>query len=295
MLNEQPSLTSVPREESISEEQDHAHGEFANVDEQTAIDNSASELTPDQDELVDHVDQTQHNKMPVPAMIKFGLPALIALVLVTAGLGASYFISTDKEPDAEIAAESMFEIGGASIESNTHTPNTNASANDERLSYIEADINSIESLLPSLQQDYSNLQADFEKAIASLSSRDKDLNELRISLSEITDTLIPGLSVTDKRQAVMLADLRAESIKNKQLINQSKNQKIETPPFTVVSIDEWGGVASAVIIMDGRSTVASIGDVRSGWRIINIVQPDCIHVMRVNGTKTMNICGVGVL
>ena len=77
--------------------------------------------------------------------------------------------------------------------------------------------------------------------------------------------------------------------KHELYVADALNAKTRLPPFELLSIDIWGNTTSAVILMDNKTSFASMGDTRAGWHIVNIMKPDCINVQHVNQT-IIKIC-----
>jgi len=243
-------------------------------------------------------EKSETNKPPVPPLIKFGLPALVIIVLVITGVVTNYIISDDDAGPVQAVSPNSFKIGGAPIEPGAHAPATGAPVPfpvDEQLSGIESDIDTLRLIIAPLQKSNAELQTQVTTLYETVTERDRQLDELRSMLISLTDNTIPSLVIADKQHTKTLNALQGSIDKNKRRIDQATQRKAETPPFTLLSIDEWGAMTSAVLEMNGKTTVASVGDVRAGWRITKIVRPDCVHAVRVTGRKTVKICGTGGL
>lgn len=236
-------------------------------------------------------DTRKTTKTPLPPLIKFGLPALIVIIFITVGLAANNIISDD---GVDLATPHSFEIGGAPIQPGSHAPvigEPGLFSSDEQLSGIESDIDALRLKITSFQKTTGELHIQLETLRKSVTKRIDVLHTLFIT---VTDDTVPSLLLANQQHTTAINELRGSISKNKQRINQATKRKAETPPFALLSIDEWGTTTSAVLEMAGKTSVASVGDVRAGWRITKIVRPDCIYAVRVTGGKAIKICGTGV-
>jgi hypothetical protein len=115
------------------------------------------------------------------------------------------------------------------------------------------------------------------------------LSKLTASVNRIEGEEIPDVNnqiATVKDSMRITQDLVN---KHELYVADALKAKAQLPPFELLSIDIWGNVASAVILLDNKTSFASIGDTRAGWQIVNIMKPDCISVQRVNQTN-IKIC-----
>ena len=232
-----------------------------------------------------------------PALIKFGLPVLMVIIF-SAGLVAYLMLSIDSDDSTPALDDNSFEIGGAPIEPGAHAPATGAPAiftTDEQLSGIESDIDALRLLIAPLQQSNAELQNRVNTLTDALAERDSQMSNLHTILLDVANNTVPSLMAADKQHDAALDDVRARTNKNKRRIEQVTKRKAESPPFTLLSIDEWGATTSAVLEIGNKTSVASVGDVWAGWRIVKIVRPDCIYVARVAGGQSIKICGTGIL
>ena len=122
------------------------------------------------------------------------------------------------------------------------------------------------------------------------------LDEHAAGLSKLTTAVnrIEGEELSDiNNQIETVKDSMriTQDIVNKHELYVSDLLKVKAllPPFELLSIDIWGNATSAVILMDNKTSFASIGDSRAGWQIVSIMKPDCISVQRVNQTS-IKIC-----
>jgi len=261
-------------------------------------------LGPEAPELVDDVNVNP----PASGVVKYGFPfpawvsepikllfASLLVVIVFAGVGLviSFFPSNSDNPPP--SSEGVLKIGGAPIEPGAHAPATGAPAiflNKEQLAGIESDIDKLRLAIMPLKTSNTELQ-DQVKLMAN--TYKQEIASLRSILTNISDNTIPALVSADKQYAETLSDLRKYTNNNKRRIDQATKRKAESPPFAVISVDVWGTATSAVLALDGKSTLANIGDVRAGWRITDIIRPNCIYAVPVKGGKTIQICGAGNL
>ncbi|MCF6256144.1 MAG: hypothetical protein L3K25_07560 [Gammaproteobacteria bacterium] len=287
--------------ELLNVDTDNTHDVHEPVDEPVM-----SDITLEEEQPLDYSSATpvaepdtradKTGSVPVPAFIKFGLPALIVGIFIVAGIGINFFMSNNKDVDPTPSFDGGdFQIGGAPIQPGAHAPAMGAPAilsRDEQLSSIESDVDNLRLLISSLQKNNAELQNQID---ATSMERNEQIADLRSRLMDATVNTIPSLASIDKEHASTLNTLQTQIKTNKRRIDQATKRKAESPPFTLISIDEWGSTTSAVLEMDGKSTVASVGDVRAGWKITKIKRPDCIYATRVADNKSVTICGAGIL
>lgn len=247
-------------------------------------------------------------KMPVPASVKMGF-ALAALVVIAIAAAGVFYVSsksdlTDSE-NATLPAASPFEIGGAiNIHDNNETESVQSAppviADDAAIEAVakesvDVDVDSLEARYSALLEENARLHARIDEVIASTAVRDRTIDELRVEVASLADSRVPALLAADRTINVALDALRSSADKIERRALEEARLKIESPPFIVTSIDEWGATASAVLNVNGRPTTASVGDVYSGWKITRIVWPDCIYAVRDGeaGSNVVKVCGAG--
>jgi len=91
-----------------------------------------------------------------------------------------------------------------------------------------------------------------------------------------------------------ISKLNALTNDNKRKIYKFSKKGPGRPPFNLLSIDLWGSKASAVLELNGKESIASIGDVRAGWKISQIIKSQsCIKAVRMKDRKVAKLCQAG--
>lgn len=247
----------------------------------------------------------------VPAGIKFMLVGVVVFMIVAVFATMSFMSDEEYEP---VATGDAY-VDPVDIANGKQMAESIAAKN--ALSPVEGDLS--ESLINqnnklSAMQDVSPLETESGKTkseIIPLREVENDLGSLKseitehgIDIAQLNET-ISNLKQDDiaaiKKQ---LADLLSDVEKIKPVIKKhddaimaskkaqaaSRNRVPNKPPFDLVSIDVWGGNMSAVLLMHSKTSFAQVGDVKAGWKVVNIERPDCISVKSIALNKTAKLC-----
>lgn len=187
----------------------------------------------------------------------------------------------------------------SSVTSDPHASDPSAAAGmTTSMDSLAADIAGLRSAFDSLQVLLQETTADQKELSDRLAAHAAGADRVIASLDERLSALESGRTrQIDAVEANMsslegaINDLKKTAGANKRrILGLSRRNRQSGPPFHLVSIDEWGGVVSAVLEMAGVTTVAAVGDERAGWRVIKIARP-CVHVVRVAGGNESKVCG----
>lgn len=135
------------------------------------------------------------------------------------------------------------------------------------------------------------LREHIDELILSSAQQVIRIDQLKVGFDEIITTRIPALASANGVFEQKLDSVSAGVQQNKERIIKALKHKRETPPFLLLSVDEWGGSVSAAINMAGSVTTVSVGDVHAGW-VINRIERSCIYVSRPD-IKEIKICVSG--
>lgn len=298
---------------SVNAEQNDFHG--ANVDEKYVLHEDNSFDDTQKQEISDIESDTvsnrigsgitkQNNVMPKSVKVIIGVIAalfvvVISSVLVFSGGDESESVSNDNVitpeelmgnaeskhdelatmlglPDnqkSETTIENTFSetSGIPAPQSATAMESTQAVTNDVQVNNpedgdISKDVNMVK-IIPEI---------DIIKEM--LTEHAHGLTQITQSLSVIEQRKLPALSKQIegiKDSAQITQDLVN---KHERYIADENIRKESLPPFELLSIDIWGGSASAVILFNNKTSFAGIGDIRAGWTITSINKPNCIGV-----------------
>ncbi len=119
---------------------------------------------------------------------------------------------------------------------------------------------------------------------------ENQIGSIEKSLKSINDTTINEMAIKLDVLAVNLDKLTKSVNYNKNKIHKITKLRPNRPPFMLLSIDQWNGVSSAVIELNGESTQTTIGDIRAGWRISSFIRPNCINVVRLSDSEKAKVC-----
>jgi len=204
---------------------------------------------------------------PVPHSIKFGAAGLLVLLIAT----IFWFItsSDDKESQRQDQAHSIIEIESSAQNQSSEIPvskpvtplkkiNQPAILSDETLSpdaklnkQTELKLSQLEQQLQQLSSKNKNRQQAQDFLIADLQSQ---LTAQSIKIQQLQDNLKArqlAAKVSTKKKAV------------------AKRYKKIIPPFTLVSIDQWGNDLYAVVRSQGQLHELTHGQTVDGWTVDN--------------------------
>ncbi len=235
-------------------------------------------------------------KHDIPLAIKLGLPAFLIAIVIGGYFGFGMYQSAKPSNDSMINDESFPEI--------------NILADDYIIESAEPLIVDMDALPVEVIDDEAivKLGESFDDLARNVGAVNLDINkakDARLSLSEqINNNHILTASLKNdlndiKEEMSVLTNLVASQSKKLSVLSLKANKKVAKrriqPPFTLLSIDQWGSENSAVLEISGATSIASIGDVRAGWRIASINLPACIKAMRLSDGIVADLCREGDL
>ena len=228
-------------------------------------------------------------KNPVPKWIKFGLPSFFIVLAVTAMFVVSSF---SDDTDVVFSESELAELTGASEEqSQDNTASPVVSAIDSPVMSNSITQNITDSV------DYSELEANFESLKNELGAANDLLNKYKNkfgdignSIYDITTKSIPSLVNSDAAIQRKISDLYSKVGNHDSRLKEKERVLADKPPFYLLSIDRWDVITSAVLGFDGQTAIATVCDVRAGWKIDSIILPNCIKTLRVSDNKSFKLC-----
>lgn len=251
------------------------------------------------DELNKEKDKVQHD---VPLAVKLGIPALIIALAV-----AGYFVygmyqsnktlDTPVSPQLVVSEDDLFEEKLSPIAHDFESMiKTSGAASalpieedalisdgailvklSDSFEILTRNVDQINLGIGQAKDDRSLLSEEIKRSLILVSSLRNDLIDLKKEMSALSDTV-----ATQSKKITQTFSPKKKPIK-----------RSVRPPFTLLSIDQWGGKNSAVIGISNKTLITNVGDIRSGWRIDSINHPDCIRVVRVSDAIATNVCRSG--
>lgn len=231
---------------------------------------------------------------PVPKWIKFGLPIFFVCLL---GVGLTLAISFLNDSDVVASAGDSLEISddlidgdGFSVldEDGRMSPGIDPDITKNTLSKSVNHV-SIEEF-DKLKGDYEALNNMFSDSNALLNAYKSKFGDINSHLFNIKDKTIPKLRRSDEVLKKKISELSSKLNEHDKKLLEKEKAKRRKPPFSLLSIDRWDVVTSAVIGFDGKIAIASVGDVRAGWKIDSFVLPDCIYTIQLEDESKVKLC-----
>lgn len=242
---------------------------------------------------------------PVPRGIKLLLAGLAGLVVVVI---ASVFMFTDDEYEPVVTPSAFIDpvsIANGKNMANTsegglvtHQKSTASDAMPELIDYrnyegataTETEIEPKETVAIKVDEDFNSINSRLDEQASGISQLNETVAQLKNEefiafhkqIAEVTLELANIKHLVNKQYA----ELKKE---NKRKTTATNRLPVK-PPFILVSIDVWGNQENAVLLMQGKTSFAQIGDERAGWKIIRISRPDCIVTESVNFNKQIKLC-----
>lgn len=235
----------------------------------------------------DNSESDKNNGMPTGIKILIaGLFIFLIICIVAAGLFFKYK-SSKKAVDTEISAVKNILPAKilAHVKANQDdyliSNNDNAPNNIpvQRIDAVSKEdiVKLIDNALKAPEKNIAVLK----KQISVLSSKSIKLNDAKpvITDSDIRDIIEKQFAESDISYSSGIASLENKFKllsryidENTSLIDElkTKNQSKNQPAFTLLSVDEWGSSKQAALELDGYIALASLGDVKAGWRITDI-------------------------
>ncbi len=240
-------------------------------------------------------DEVKHD---IPLAIKLGLPVFLVAIVIGGYFGYGLYQSNKSSSGSIISDESFPEI--------------NALADDYVIESKEPLIVDMDALpveviddevIVKLGESFDGLARNVDEVNLIISHAKDD----RMSLNEKSNLnylLIAELKnhwIDTNKEITMLKDLVASQSKKITALSSKAKKKVAKrkirPPFTLLSIDQWGNKSSAVleISISGKTetSIVNIGDIHAGWRIASISLPACIKAVRLSDGIAANLCRTG--
>jgi len=231
---------------------------------------------------------------PVPNWIKYGLPIFfvcllgVGLTLATSFLNDSDVVASvddSYEIDADLIGDSGLPVLGDGGQLSPGVDQVNV-RNAVKMSGKQVSIDEFDKL----KNEYETLKGMFTDSNSKLDAYKNKFGDIDSSLSNIKADALPKLRRSDEVLKKKLSDLNSKlSVYDKKLLEKEKAKK-RKPPFSLLSIDRWDVETSAVIGFDGKIAIASLGDVRAGWKIDSFVLPNCIYTVQLEDESKVKLC-----
>ena len=198
---------------------------------------------------------------PVPNSIKYGSVGLLVLLIGY----ILWFTSSSDDEESQAQAQSLFEI---------ESPVQNLDAEipvGEPVKPLEK-INQTDSLSNETPSPYTNLNKQNEEKLSHLEEQLLQLLSENNSRQQEQDLLHKDLQAQLTAQSIKIQQLQ-DNLKTRQLAAAStkkkpvKRYKKILPPFTLVSIDQWGNDLYAVVRSQGQLRELTQGQTVNGWYV----------------------------
>jgi hypothetical protein len=277
----------------------------ASADESDVFDQSG-ETQRDKTQNIQFIDEMLENKTEdkvsnidtaenrgIPGYVKYGIP-LFAMTLLL-GVVSLYWVFSSNEKESG-------EVVDVKPEANTYLSEPHiieqdsdfipASANEPSDNVVISHLSGIDTLADAngntandrfspIEKNIDAIEKKVELLIREVGLSDSKLESLKKSISQNDDLELLVSQVASISERISSLEGRFTSeIKN---VNRYRQYKREVPPFSLVSIDQWGGSYSARVLHSGREIVMEQGDVLHGWLIKDFI-----------GYKELNVCSTRV-
>ncbi len=252
--------------------------------------NNIDENVINDDDVVFEEGVEKSKPSPMPASIKYGLSGLGVFIFVVI---LSVTFMTGSEDSDDINEDEFAEL----VDSNsvvTHVASIKPPNATKHIDNVDGRV------ISDLKETVNKLQSNVDSYQTALNGYKRIVDEQSIKLNQF-DEMFTGIrqqSITPLSNQVAalkkkLSDLNNIVGKNKSHINRFTKKGPSRPPFLLLSVDEWGNQLSAVLELNGRQSIASEGDIRAGWKINQILKPNCIRAVRLSDRKKAKVCRTG--
>lgn len=221
----------------------------------------------------------------VPGAVKILIAVLVIVVVLAVSIGVKFIISHKKEKEAkEIAKqEQQLPIGHGNIDSKNGLDQANIVKTPsfyDSVDTIKKDLRTeFESRIEAQEKSINKIDQKLSELINAISENNsfEEISKLEEALAE-TKEQIRNINKEETAQlrgeinniAQQIKELKIKTDKTNISVTALKNISINSPSFTLLSVDEWGDSKQAVLEMKGYTSLASVNDVRAGWRIVEI-------------------------
>ena len=196
----------------------------------------------------------------VPNSIKYGAAGLLVILI------GSILWFTSSSEDEESQVQSLFEIESSVQNLDAEIPV------GEPVKPLEK-INQTDSLSNETPSPYTNLNKQNEEKLSHLEDRLQQLSSENNSRIQGQDLLIKHLQAQLTAQSIKIQQLQ-DNLKARQLaaVASKKKKPVKRyrktiPPFTLVSIDQWGNDLYAVVRLQGQLHELAQGQTVNGWYV----------------------------
>jgi len=247
----------------------------------------------------DSVSNGDSESLPSPSKAPKALIALASVVgLIVSIAYITMSSDTSGTVDPVFSEEELSELVGSDQVAHAEIVNTTDISLDANTldgkAISDSDVNEFKTKLSDLEKivaDQATIIDNYKSTIDGVNVRLDQFNETIGSIE------IGAINPIEKKISVISKDiskLNALAGDNKRKINKITKKGPGKPPFSLLSIDLWGSKASAVLEFNGKESIASIGDVRAGWKISHIIKSQsCIKAIRVKDSKVAKLCQAG--
>ena len=234
--------------------------------------------------------QAEAIKHPVPAAIKFGLPALL-LVAVLGVVGAFSFFQKPSQAkvDPLPAPQQAAAIDDIAIQTKPiplpvpQDPDFIDRAVFDRLS----------KQLDALDQRITESLSQFDSQRDALAQQGERIQEVKEALAS-NETLISQFGARIDEMGLRLSDLTQQVGSNSERLrkasSKAKRKAPARPGFELLSIDHWGRRNSVVFTYQNQTHMVSLGDALAGWTLQSIDAPNCVGLVRQSDRAKSTLC-----
>lgn len=104
--------------------------------------------------------------------------------------------------------------------------------------------------------------------------------------SDLNKQYIEKIAKLERALKKIESDAKATSKR----INTMSKQTSKGPPYSLVSIDKWGGVDNVMVEFKGHIEPLMIGDSKSGWTLDKIENHNCVEFSNKNNRNNTTLC-----
>jgi hypothetical protein len=236
------------------------------------------------------VTQAEATKHPVPAAIKFGIPALL-LVTVLGVVGAFSFFQKPSQAkvDPLPTPNPATAIDDIAIQT---TPIPLPVPKDP--DFIDrAVLDRLSQQLDALDQRITESLSQFDRQRDALTQQGERIQEVKAALAS-NEALISQFGARIDAMGLRITDLAGQVGSNSERLRQAsskaKRKASAKPGFELLSIDHWGQRNSVVFTYQNQTRMVSLGDELAGWTLQSIDAPNCVGLVRQSDRAKSTLC-----
>lgn len=204
----------------------------------------------------------------VPNSIKYGAAGLLVLLIVS----ILWFTSSSDDEESQAQAQSLFKIESPVQNLDSEIPV------GEPVNPLEK-INQTDNLSNETPSPYTNLNKQNELKLSQLEEQLQQLSSENNRRQQGQDQLHKDLQAQLTAQSIKIQQLQ-DHLKARQLAAAASTKKKPVkrykkilPPFTLVSIDQWGNDLYAVVRSQGQLHELTQGQKVNGWYVDSFDRP----------------------